>query len=151
MKILLGPAGSPAASSLEGVVRVAELGLQAMELSFTHGVHMSIATAEAVGRAAEKAGVALSIHAPYYINLASPEKARASAERVLASAERMQAMGGGPVVFHPGYYGTLGTEACYEIVRDRVAELVAECERREWDKVVLAPETTGRLAQLGTL
>ncbi len=151
MRILLGPAGSPAPSSLEGVAAVAAMGLQAMELSFTHGVHMTVETAAAVGKAAEKAGVALSIHAPYYVNLMSPEKAKASAERVLATAERMQTMGGGPVVFHPGYYGQLGAEACYEVVRQRVAELVAECERRRWDKVVIAPETTGRLAQFGTL
>lgn len=153
MKISLGPSGSPGKSTLEGIPLVAEMGLDALELSFTHGVHMSVETAKAVGKEAERCGVALSIHAPYYINLSSPElpKVKASMERILATAERMEAMGGGAVVFHPGYYGKSEPEACYEAVRARVEEMMGECERKGWGRVVLAPETTGRVAQFGTL
>src|SRR3989338_2094963 len=103
-QILLGPAGSPAASTLDGIAAVKQLGLQAMEVQFTHGIVMSLGLAERICDA-NKHGISLSIHAPYYITLASDEKAAASRKRILDSCERGHLMGAGRIVFHPGYYG----------------------------------------------
>ena len=46
MRILLGPSGSPRPTTLEGMAETRRMGLQAMELSFTHGVRMSNTTAK---------------------------------------------------------------------------------------------------------
>jgi len=61
-KILLGPAGSPAKTTLEGILEVRKLGLYAMEVQYTHGIKMNLALAEEVGKVAEKEKISLSIH-----------------------------------------------------------------------------------------
>ena len=75
-KLLFGTAGAPLStkdrSSIGGVRRIRELGLGCMEVEFVRGVRMGEGTAAEVGRVAREAGVALSVHAPYYINLNSP-------------------------------------------------------------------------------
>ena len=90
--LLFGTAGIPRSSveetTVSGIERIAELGLGCMELEFVHGVRMGEEGALQVAQAAAGTGVALSAHAPYYINLNSREieKIRASQERVLRTA-----------------------------------------------------------------
>ncbi|MFB3897699.1 MAG: hypothetical protein ACE14V_15510, partial [bacterium] len=71
--LLFGPAGTPhsakTSSSVDGVKRIAELGLGCMELEFVQGVRMGAETAKQVQIAMKESGVRLSVHAPYYINL----------------------------------------------------------------------------------
>ena len=86
-KILLGPAGSPVSSTLDGIRKVKELGLQAMEVEFVRGIGMSNELAKKCGAAAKEENIQLSIHAPYYINLASPEKATTNSRKVIVSAK----------------------------------------------------------------
>jgi deoxyribonuclease-4 len=150
--IMLGPAGSPESSSVEGVYSVAKMGLSAMEVEFTHGVRMREETAAAVGKAAKETGVSLSVHAPYFINLASEEPAKrtASRERILKSAEMGSIMGATRIVFHPAFYGKIPKEECYSIVKEAVLSMQEEMEKRGW-KTALAPETTGKNSQFGTV
>src|SRR5210317_1038897 len=102
--IRIGPAGSNGLGNLKGVSNVAEIGLDCMEVEFTYGVRMDLETAKDVGALAKEKGIILSVHAPYYINLASDEteKFTASKERILASCERANAMGARYVTFHAG-------------------------------------------------
>ena len=55
---------------------VYSLGLNAFEYSFRKGVKLKEETGAKIREQAEKYGVAMSVHAPYYINLANgaPEK-----------------------------------------------------------------------------
>ena len=98
MKVLFGPAGlgTPA---VEGLERCKKLGLGAAEVEFTYGVRMTNATAKQIGAAAKRLGIKLSVHAPYYINLASKEKSKlnASKKRILQSCERAHYLGASPV------------------------------------------------------
>ena len=71
--IRFGPAGF-GMPPLEGLEHTKELGLTAAEVEFTYGVRMNNKTAEQLGIKAKKLGIALSVHAPYYINLATPDK-----------------------------------------------------------------------------
>jgi deoxyribonuclease-4 len=152
MYIKLGPAGSPAGSTLEGVHKVRELGLQAMEVEFVRGVKMGNETAKQCGAAARENGISLSIHAPYYINLASEEKEKrdASKKRILDSCERGHHLGATNIVFHAAYYGKLSKEHVYEIVKQAVEDMQNVLDSRHWE-VRLAPETTGKGSQFGTV
>ncbi|MBM3304086.1 MAG: endonuclease IV, partial [Candidatus Aenigmarchaeota archaeon] len=122
--ILLGPAGSGgyAESTIEGVTRLKELGLQTLEVEFVRGVSMGIGLAKQIGAEAKRCGVPLSVHAPYFINLASKEakKREESRKRILDSAERLHHMGGGPVVFHPAYFGGLDKENVFQAAKDAI-------------------------------
>jgi deoxyribonuclease-4 len=115
--IKLGPAGSPEPSSVEGVKTVSEMGLSAMEIEFTHGVRMKKETAEGICAEAKKYNVSLSVHAPYFINLASDEeeKRKNSRIRIMQSAEMASIMGATHVVFHPAFYGKIPKEECHNI------------------------------------
>jgi len=121
-RVRLGPAGSGgyADSTLEGVHRLPDLGLQALEVEFVRGVGMGIRLAKSVGKEAKKQGIKLSVHAPYYINLASKEslKINQSKKRILDSCERMHQMGGGPVVFHPAFFGGQDKEHVYNMTKE---------------------------------
>ena len=89
----IGTAGVPASTkpqtTPDGIVRLAELGLEHMEIEFVRGVRMGERTARAVRKLAEEQRVSLTVHAPYYINLNSkePEKVEASKQRIIQAAK----------------------------------------------------------------
>ena len=150
--IRLGPAGSPMKSTLDGLGYIKEIGLSAMEVEFTYGVRMQNELAEEIGKLAEKLDIKLSVHAPYYINLASAEKQKigASKKRILDSCERAHYLKASHVVFHAGFYGKLKENECYEMIKKEVIEMQDIIKENKW-KTELAPETTGKKSQFGSL
>ncbi|MCX6798658.1 MAG: TIM barrel protein [Candidatus Diapherotrites archaeon] len=155
-KMLFGTAGVPHSSkapdSVSGIARVRELGLDAMELEFVRGVHMSPAAARQVNAARESSGVLLRVHAPYFINLNSADKKKlaASRKRIMDSAEIGELCGAQIVTFHLAYFQGQQKEEVLERVSGVIAELAEEIEKSGW-KIRLAPETTGKPSQLGSL
>jgi len=149
--IRIGPAGT-GGSSLGGINRRKELGLDAAEIEFVRGVRMSNELAKQLGEENRKLGLVLSVHAPYYINLASEdsEKREASKKRILDSCERGHHMKARYIVFHPAFYGKLSPEECYQTVKNAVLEMQDMIKQNEWD-VVLCPETTGKRSQFGSI
>ena len=75
--LLFGTGGIPHSarirSTISGIERIAELGLECMEIEFVQGVKMSEQTAIQVGETAAKRGVKLSAHAPYFMNFNARE------------------------------------------------------------------------------
>src|SRR3989344_3517964 len=53
-KILIGTAGSPGSSTLEGIQIIKQKHLHALEVEFVHGIHMSNSLAEQIGQQARK-------------------------------------------------------------------------------------------------
>jgi len=155
MKVRFGTAGIPLSckgGSLEGIQCVRDMGLDAFEFEFVHGAKMGLGLAAECGKTAREAGVSLSAHGPYYVNLISEdaEKARASVERILQTARILSAAGGGRAVFHPGYYGKKGADAAYKEMKKRFREIVEKIAAEKLN-AVLAPETTGGAAEFGSL
>lgn len=150
--IRLGTAGSPATSTLKGIKIIADSGLQTMEVEFVRGVKMSNSTAKEVGKAAKDYNIKLSVHAPYYINLNSEEKAKitASIKRILQSCERAHYLKAQYVVFHPAYYGKREKEETFNNVKKAMLEMQAAIKKKRW-KVKLAPETTGKVNVFGSI
>ncbi len=146
------PLSSPEQSSAAGIARVRELGLGCMELEFVNGVRMSEKTAVLVAGKAKEAGVRLSAHGPYWINLNSkePDKVTASRVRILQAARIASLCGAGSVVFHAAFYHDDPAEK----VLARVVENL-RLVREELDSanisVTLRPETTGKPSQFGSL
>jgi deoxyribonuclease-4 len=150
--IRIGPAGSSGLGNLKGVGKVAEMDLDCMEVEFTYGVRMDLETAKDVGALAKEKGIILSVHAPYYINLASDEteKFTASKERILASCERANAMGARYVTFHAGFYQKRTHEKTYQLIKKALTDLKKTISRKRW-QVTLCPEVTGKPSQFGSL
>lgn len=150
--IRIGPAGSEGKGNLAGVKKVARMGLDCMEVEFTYGVRMPIDEARRVGEFAQAKAIALSVHAPYYINLASDEEEKvvASKERILASCERAHALGAQNVVFHAGFYQKKTAARTYDLIKKEILAIQDEISKKKW-KVTLCPETTGKPSQFGSL
>ena len=149
--IRFGPGGT-GGDSLKGVQEIKELGLDAVEFEFGHGVNMSVAKAKEVGKLVKQLGLLASVHAPYFINLASDEKKKvgASKHRILQSCERGHYLNASSIVFHPAYYVKQEKEDVFQLVKKAVLEMQKHITEKKWN-VVLAPETTGRHSQFGTL
>jgi deoxyribonuclease-4 len=155
MEIRLGPAGIPIAckgcDTAKGVKKVAELGLNAMEVEFVRGVNLSRDKAKKVGEIAKEVNVALSVHAPYYVNLASEDekKIKDSIKRIMDSLDRGELMHASVVVVHAAYYGKDKAKA-EQKVWEACEKISGEIEKHGWD-IKLGLETTGRRSQWGTL
>jgi deoxyribonuclease-4 len=148
--VKFGPAGF-GMPALDGLDKAKKLGLQAAEVEFTYGVRMSNKLAAQVGEKARKLGISLSVHAPYYVNLNS-EKAstiKTSKNHILASCERGHYLGASVIVFHPAYYGKK-PEKCFENVKKAIIDMQKVIKQKKW-KVKLAPETTGKTSQFGSV
>jgi len=150
--IRLGPAGSGGLGNLKGIEKIKQLGLNAMEVEFTYGVRMSISEAKRIGALAKKLNISLSVHAPYYINLASSEadKVEASKKRIIDSSERAHYLGARHVVFHAGFYQGREKEKVYKIIKKQVLDINKTIRQNKW-KVLLSPETIGKKTQFGDL
>ena len=151
--IYIGPSGKGGYDNYGSLFTgLSEHGLSAMEVPFTYGVRMKQDKAKEVGKLAHEHGIRLSIHAPYYVNLASPEeeKVQASKARILDSCRRAHDMGATHVVFHPGFYQKREPENVYSLIRDAMRDLM-QTLREEHLNVTLAPETTGKQSQFGSL
>ncbi|MBU0979784.1 MAG: TIM barrel protein [Nanoarchaeota archaeon] len=149
--IRIGPAGT-GPEPLKGMQEVKNAGLDAVELEFTYGVRMTNETAKEIGELNKKLGLWLSIHAPYYINLASEERQKigASRTRILQSCERGHHMGAKYIVFHPAFYGKRSPEETYAMVSVAITKMQDVIDEKGW-KVQLAPETTGKRSQFGSV
>jgi deoxyribonuclease-4 len=134
------------------VLEVKALGLDAMEIEFVRRISLTEQSAREVAAIARELDVALTVHAPYYVNLASPDKskAEASAQRVYQSAVIGYAAGAWSVCFHAAYYMGKGGEEVYSIVKEALKGIIAKL-KDEGVEIWLRPETTGSPTEFGTL
>jgi len=150
--IRIGPAGSGGLGNLEGIRKAARMKLDCMEVEFTYGVRMSVEDARQAGALAKARGIILSVHAPYYINLASAEKEKiqASKQRIIESCRRAHALGARNVVFHAGFYQTKTAGQTYALIRKAILDIQKTIFKNKW-RVRLCPETTGKPSQFGSV
>jgi len=146
------PISSQQSSTESGIIRNRELGLDAMEVEFVHGVRMKEEKASYIGRVAVREKVSLTCHAPYYINLNSSEeeKVTASKSRIIQTARIAELLGATGIVFHPAFY----SENTEEMVLAKVIRELSEVRQTlaaEGNSVILRPETTGKPSQFGNL
>lgn len=155
-KLLFGPAGVPNSAqpktSIAGIERVAELGLGCMELEFVRGVHMGEKAALEVKEVARRCKVALTAHAPYYVNLnaAEPAKITASQQRILQTARVAALCGAESMVFHAGFYVGDPPSAVYETIKKNLIPVLEQLDK-EGNMIWVRPEVTGKHTQFGDL
>jgi deoxyribonuclease-4 len=154
--MLFGTAGVPHSSQgsdpASGVLRVAELGLRAMELEFVRGVRIRDDMADRVRRVAEEKEIALTCHGPYYINLNAQEKEkkRASIKRVLDTARAAHRVGARSITFHAAFYMKQDPQKVHRVVAEALAGIM-ETLKKEKIRVQVRPELTGKPTQYGDL
>ena len=154
--LLFGTGGTPhsakTASTIDGIKRIAELGLGCMEIEFVQGVRMGEAGARLVAEIATKEGVKLSAHAPYFINFNArePEKIKASQDRLLQTAHIASICGAESIVFHIAFYLGDPPEKAYNNVKKRLEEVMHQLKRKN-NQVWIRPEIMGKSSEFGTI
>lgn len=156
VRIRFGPAGKPI--SFKGpMVKVPQflrsIGLDAFEYEAVRGVRIRKEQAEVLGNEAEKYDIAMSIHAPYFINLSSnkEETVEKSKRRLVEAAKAAYYMKAKIVVFHPGYYLKYTPEEAYARALRALKEVEKEIKSLGLKNVMLGAETTGKKSELGSL
>lgn len=158
--IKFGPSGNSESFYAEGHAHteeaaqyVRERGLDCFEYSFGRGVRMTEAKARSIGEAFERAGVEISVHAPYFINFANPddEMVAKSYGYVLDSGKALREMGGRRCVFHPATEGKDTRDNAFSRTLDRLKTLRDYLYLNRMDDMAFCPETMGKLAQIGTV
>jgi deoxyribonuclease-4 len=153
--IRFGPAGNSDAFYGEGHKHTYEapkwlsgLGLSAMEYSFGRGVRLKEAAAIKIKEQADMYGIQMSVHAPYYINLANDAYENnlryfneSSAAAINLGAER--------VVFHPGSQGAGERAKAYGAVKENLSRIVSDMKREGFTGLKYCAETMGKLNQIG--
>ncbi len=138
-------------SSEQAPTWIAAQGLNAYEYAAGHGVSIGDEKAKLIGEQARRANVAVSIHAPYYINGANPEKLENNVAYLLGAARAVKLMGGSRVAFHIGSPSRLKRETALQNALETVALARRQLDGAGYADILLCPETMGRPSQLGTL
>ncbi len=129
-----------------------DMNLGGMELEFVRGVTMNPKTQELVRDLAQKLGLVITAHAPFYINLSSLEidKHQASIKRILDTARVCSNCGGYSITFHAGFYMGQDKKEVYNIIKSSMENIIKTL-RSEEIEIWLRPEITGKATQWGDL
>ncbi len=137
--------------SVGAVLRSAELGLFGMELGWVRAVRVTPETCAEIKAVAAEKDVAISVHAPYFINLnADDEEWLKSRQRLMDAAHYGYLAGATDIVFHPGSYFERPPEEVLPGVIRRLQGCVDEL-RAAGNPVILRPEVMGKSAMIGSL
>lgn len=158
--IKFGPAGNSDSFYEEGYKTTLDVprwlfdrGLDAYEYQCTRGVRITQAFAQALQVQASRFNIALSIHAPYYINLASqdPVLQEKSKHHLFKSLMAAKWMGAGRVVFHPGSVSKVPRTDALLSAAKLLDSFLKELDEELLENCYLCPETMGKRNQLGNL
>jgi deoxyribonuclease-4 len=152
-----GTVGSPISTpkkpggSVGALIHSSELGLKGLELGWVRSVRVSEKTCAKIKETASEHEVAVSVHAPYYINLnAEADEWPKSRQRLMDAAHYGNLAGATDIVFHPGSYFQRPPEEVLPGAIERLGGCIEEL-RAAGNPVVLRPETMGKSAMLGSL
>lgn len=154
MEIYLGTQGIPASIRLkngnviDGLYALSALSLNALELDFAYKIYLNNEECRIVAEVAEKLGIRLSIHAPYYINLLSEKESvrKTSKKRIFMCIERANNLKADAVAVHAAFYGKLSKEEAYRSIKRELMSIIDADSSN-----VLAIETMAKNNQFGTL
>ena len=158
MAVQFGPSGNPEAFYEEGHKKSLEMpdwvkaqGLDTYEYQCAKGVKISPATAEQLGQNAKAAGISLSIHAPYYLNLATDGERRQSAvDYIIATMHAARWMGADRIVVHTGACAKISREEALALAKGTMALALQTADEQGLGDIHICPETMGKINQLGT-
>ena len=130
-----------------------KMGLTWFEYQCGRGVNISAEKAAQLGEKAKEHGIGVSLHAPYYISLASKEEEKRdnSVNYILQSARAVDAMGGNRIVVHPGGLGGLSREGATALACETLKKAQIALDENGLSHIHICPETMGKTNQLGDL
>ncbi len=156
-KIFLGPAGNCITAKEKTTIgsfkHLKQLQLNAQEIEFVRSIYLNEKSAEEVFKNAKELDIRLSIHAPYFINLASEKNQiiENSKRMILGTAKIASIVGADVIAIHSGYYGKFGKEKTYEMIKEAYIDILAKMKEKGIKNIKLGLETMGKESQFGSL
>ncbi len=160
MGVKFGPAGNSESFTERGYKKskdipryIVEMGLEAYEYQCGRGVKIGEATASELMREAAIHGVTLTLHAPYYISLASADEDKRlnSINYILQSAKAIKLLGGDRIVVHAGSVGDFTRETALGLACDTMKKAMSALAEQGLSDVRVCIEAMGKQGQLGTV
>ena len=159
MSAIFGPGGNCEAfsrthkSSLDAPAWICDFGLDCYEYECGQGIHIKPETAHQLGQAALAAGIPLSLHAPYFINLANPAQdlQEKNIRYITQSCLLADQMGASRVVIHSGALLKRTRQEALATAKESLRKVIAACDDMGLGHIALCPETMGKINQLGDL
>lgn len=160
MGALFGPAGRDDSlsiykyrSSLDIPRCMSEKGLDAFEYQCGRGVNVNEEAARQLKEEANKYGITLSLHAPYYISLSGIEKEKRdkSITYIVDSAKAADLMGADRIIVHSGSCSKISREEALALACDTLKRAQNTLDELNLGHIHICPETMGKINQLGTL
>ncbi len=160
MKVKFGPAGNSDSFYADGFKASEDMprwlrakGLDAYEYQCGNGVRCGDKTAEKIRQSAKENGIAMSVHSPYYINLATAEeeKRRKSIGYIMQTLDLTKKLDGDRIVVHSGAMCSLTREEALANAKITLKDAVAEMKNAGLYGIHLCIETMGKINQLGDL
>ena len=127
-----------------------EMKLDGMELEFVHGVRISDINKNVVKEVSKQQNFIITAHAPFYINLNSPEpdKVEASVNRIIETVNTASEVGAYSITFHAAFNMGKDKDTVYFIVKDGFEKVIKKTKGKN---VWIRPETTGKATQWGDM
>lgn len=124
-------------------------GLDAYEYQAGNGLRAGEKSLRRIGEEAQKNGIAMSLHSPYFISLSSvePEKRHNSVGYITDSLRAAEFLGADIVVVHSGSAAKITRAEAMQFASETLSELLQVTD----SAVHVGLETMGKLNQLGTL
>ncbi len=146
------PLRSKPSNYKNGFEDIIELGLDGMELEFVHGVRISEDSISTVKAVTAENNLITTAHAPFYINLNSPEpkKIDASITRIIDTALTAAKFDAYSITYHAAYYMKKDENEVYKLIC-AANELIGKALQESNVKIWVRPETTGKKSQWGDI
>lgn len=137
-------------STVQAPEWIRSIGLDAYEFEAGRGVNASENVLRAIGAEAQKHGILMSLHAPYFISLSSveEEKRTNSINYITRSLRASELLGADTIVIHTGSASKITRAEAMDLARDT---LERNLEINGNTDIRMGLETMGKINQLGTL
>ena len=137
-------------STVQAPEWIRSIGLDAYEFEAGRGVNASEDVLRAIGAEAQKHGILMSLHAPYFISLSSveEEKRTNSISYITRSLRASELLGADTIVIHTGSASKITRAEAMDLARDT---LERNLEINGGTDIRMGLETMGKINQLGTL
>ena len=137
-------------STVEAPEWIRSIGLDAYEFEAGRGINAGEDVLRAIGAEAQKHGILMSLHAPYFISLSSTEEQKRtnSIEYISRSLRASELLGADTIVIHTGSASKITRAQAMDLARDT---LERNLEINGDTNIRMGLETMGKINQLGTL
>ncbi len=127
--------------------------LNAFEYPFNNGIRLGDEKARKLKTLFDNANIEVSVHGPYYINLAneSDEMGDKSLQYIIDSLKKMQLLGAKKLVIHAGSLMKNSREKAMELIMKRLEKLKKLLDENNIHDMFVCPETMGKHGQVGTV